>query len=299
MIEIRTCPICDGSVFVPFITCLDHSISREKFTLIKCTQCDLVITSPRPSNDHLGKYYTSPAYTSHINQAKNTIDQIYLVVRNFTLRWKLALLKKYTSSSTEKRLLDFGCGTGEFLKVAKSNGWQTMGMEPSHNARTHSDETVSRDIKASLQEVLSTEEKFDAVTLWHVLEHIEDLNTTIQNLKRILVQNGTIFIAVPNHSSWDGQHYKEHWAGYDVPRHLWHFGMKSIKLLMEKNSLTVTKIIPMRLDAFYITLLSEKYRNHGSFSITGMISALLNALKSNYSAKKNFEYSSLIYVVKK
>ncbi|HET6541051.1 MAG TPA: class I SAM-dependent methyltransferase [Chryseolinea sp.] len=299
MIEIHRCPICDGNTFIPFTSILDHSISREKFTLNKCRNCELLITSPRPSNNQLDKYYTSPAYTSHISTAKNIIDKVYLTARNFTLKWKLSLIEKNTFDTSEKKLFDFGCGTGEFLKAAKLHGWQIAGMEPSPFARQQSDPAIRGDIQPSMKEFTNENKKFQVITLWHVLEHVEDLNTTLQELKRLLVESGTIFIAVPNHTSWDAKHYKQNWAGFDVPRHFWHFSMKSMTRLLEKHALTVVKIIPMRLDAFYISLLSEKYRNNDQVSILGLMKAFFKGLLSNHRARKNMEYSSLIYVVKK
>jgi len=299
MIETHRCPVCDGNTFIPFLNSPDHSISREMFSMIKCRDCELLITSPRPSNNEFDKYYTSPAYTSHISAAKNILDKTYLSVRNFTLKWKLSLIEKHTPASPEKKLFDFGCGTGEFLKTAKFNGWITAGMEPSLFARQQSDPAIRPDIHASMKEIINDNNRFQVITLWHVLEHVEDLNSTLQELKNLLVQSGTIFIAVPNHTSWDAKHYKQNWAGFDVPRHLWHFTMKSMTRLLEKHALTVVKIIPMRLDAFYISLLSEKYRNHDRVSILAMIKAFFKALHSNHRARKNMEYSSLIYVVKK
>jgi len=299
MIEINRCPVCDGRAFLPFITCQDYSISREIFPIIRCKDCGLLITSPRPSNDELGSYYTSPAYTSHINTAKNIIDKIYFRARQFTLRWKLSLLENTIPISFQKNLLDFGCGTGEFLKVAKSNGWFTIGMEPSPFARQQADATIAQDIKASIHEVAEQNKKFDAITLWQVLEHVENTNETLQTLKGLLIKSGIIFIAVPNHTSWDSAHYKQYWAGYDVPRHLWHFNTKSMERLLENHALTVARIIPMRLDAFYVSLLSEKYREGKSISLLGMIKAFVNGLRSNYCARKSMEYSSLIYVIKK
>ena len=299
MIEIHRCPICDGNTFIPFISALDHSISREMFSLIKCRDCELLITSPRPANNQLDKYYTSPAYTSHISTAKNIIDKIYLKARNFTLKWKLSLIERNTSGTPEKTLFDFGCGTGEFLKAAKLNGWLITGMEPSLFARQQSDLAIQADIQVSMKEITNNNKRFQVITLWHVLEHVEDLNTTLQELKHLLVQSGTIFIAVPNHTSWDAKHYKQNWAGFDVPRHFWHFSMKSMTRLLEKHALTVVKIIPMRLDAFYISLLSEKYQNNEQVSILGMMKAFFKGLHSNRQAGKSMEYSSLIYVVKK
>ena len=299
MIEINRCPVCDGRTFIPFITAQDYSISRETFPIIRCADCGLLVTSPRPSNDKLGSYYTSPAYTSHVNTAKNIVDKIYFRARQFTLKWKLSLLENTILTSSQKNLLDYGCGTGEFLKVAKSNGWSTMGMEPSHFARQQADATIVQDIKASTEEVTRHNKRFNGITLWHVLEHVENLNETLKTLKDLLEQNGIIFIAVPNHTSWDSKHYKQYWAGYDVPRHLWHFNIKSMKRLLENHALTVVRIIPMRLDAFYVSLLSEKYRDGKSISIVGMVKAFFNGLRSNYSARRSMEYSSLIYVIKK
>lgn len=299
MIEIHRCPVCDGNTFIPFISSLDHSISRETFSLIKCRTCELLITSPRPSNDQLDNYYTSPAYTSHISTAKNIIDKIYLRVRNYTLKWKLSLIESYAVASPKKSLLDFGCGTGEFLRVAKLNGWQTTGMEPSLIARQQSHPTIREDIQASIKNITDDNKTFQVITLWHVLEHVEDLNATLRALKQLLTQNGTVFIAVPNYASWDAKHYKQNWAGFDVPRHFWHFSMKSMTRLLENHAFTVVKVIPMRLDAFYISLLSEKYRNNGQIFMLGMIKAFFTALNSNHRARKNMEYSSLIYVVKK
>jgi 2-polyprenyl-3-methyl-5-hydroxy-6-metoxy-1,4-benzoquinol methylase len=299
MIEIHTCPACNGLTFNHFLICTDHAVSHEKFNIVKCSQCELLITTPRPGPTEIAPYYVSPAYTSHIKTATNTFDRLYLTVRTFTLKWKLSIVEKNAAPSSEKQILDFGCGTGEFIKVAKHNGWNTIGMEPSQHARQHVSPSISKDIKNSLQEVSNLKKKFDAITLWHVLEHVDELNTTIENLKNLLTENGRIYIAVPNSNSWDAHHYKQHWAAYDVPRHLWHFNIKSMHELLKQHQLTNIKVLPMWLDAFYVAMLSEKYRNGDSFSARGMLNSLFNAIRSNYAANRTREFSSLIYVVKK
>lgn len=299
MIEIQTCPTCNGLTFTQFLSCTDHAVSHEKFNIIKCSQCELLITSPRPAPNEIAPYYISPAYTSHIKTATNSLDKLYLTIRTFTLEWKLSILEKTAAPSSEKQILDFGCGTGEFLKVAKRKGWNTIGIEPSPHARQHASSSISKDIKNSIQEVSNLKKKFDAITLWHVLEHVDDLNTTIEKLKNLLTESGKIYIAVPNPNSWDAHHYKQHWAAYDVPRHLWHFNTKSINDLLTKHQLTTVKILPMWLDAFYVALLSEKYRNHDSFSVKGMLNSFINAIRSNYAANRTKEFSSLIYIVRK
>ena len=293
MIDIQQCPVCDGTNFSPFLACDDHAVSHETFSLIRCETCSHLITSPRPANDQLEKYYLSQNYTSHIKNGKTLIDNLYLLARRFTLKWKLSLVSKYTSLPG-KNLLDFGCGVGEFLKVASRNGWSISGVEPSKIARMNSDPHISPNIHPSLKELQS--QKFQAITAWHVLEHVPDLHETISILTKMLSPNGTIFIAVPNHNSWDAKHYRNHWAGYDVPRHLWHFNINSMTKLLRAHSLTVADTVPMRLDAYYVSLLSEQYLGHTTFA--RLINATINGFRSNYNAHGNGQYSSLIYIVK-
>ncbi|WP_276368218.1 class I SAM-dependent methyltransferase [Chryseolinea sp. H1M3-3] len=296
MIEVTNCPICNGKNFVPYLQCCDHSVTQETFSLIKCTKCGLVITSPRPDDLEIQKYYASSTYISHLGTAQTLLDRIYLFARSFTLRWKWSIVERNILPTLEKKILDFGCGTGEFLRTAKQHSWNVAGVEPSENARTQASPEVFNHIKSSLPNF--SNQTFNVITLWHVLEHVSDLDSTIGDLKNHLTQEGTLFIAVPNHSSWDGKHYQEKWAGYDVPRHFWHFNSKNMLMLLENHSLELVEIIPMRLDAFYISLLSEKY-SHNRMSAVGLIKAFFYGCFSNVNAKKNNEYSSLIYVARK
>ncbi len=296
MINVHTCPICNGTNFLPFLDCTDHSVSHETFQLQRCKTCSFLITSPRPSDPQLEKYYLSDTYSSHIKEGKSLTDKGYLLARSFTLKWKLSLIEKYHTSST-RQLLDFGCGVGEFLKLSAKNGWNISGVEPSAVARTNADNNVQPHIVASSTALLNRPNQFDAITVWHVLEHVPDLNHNIDILKNVLQPNGTMFIAVPNHNSWDANQYGTHWAAYDVPRHLWHFNVQSMTRLLSAHSLTVEAILPMRLDAYYVSLLSEQYL--GRPNLIRFAKAIINGLRSNYMARNNGEYSSLIYIVKK
>jgi 2-polyprenyl-3-methyl-5-hydroxy-6-metoxy-1,4-benzoquinol methylase len=295
MINVISCPVCGNNTFKDIFTCKDYTVSQESFTLIKCQECHFVITSPRPDDSTLGKYYLSDDYISHTNEAKSLIDKVYLVARNYTLAWKRKLILNHTNQ-VESKLLDYGCGTGAFINATTQDGWKAFGVEPSKEAREEAQRVTQSKVYESLNEIEG--HVFNAITLWHVLEHVPDLNDLLQKLKSILAHNGTMFIAVPNHSSWDGNKYKEHWAGYDVPRHLWHFSHETMKTLLENNGLTLKEIIPMKLDAYYISLLSEKYKK-GNTTISGMLNAFMNGLKSNILAKRSSQYSSLIYIVKK
>lgn len=294
MIDIKICPVCGGEDLQHLLSSKDNTVSQQVFELRQCQTCKLGITTPRPADEDLHQYYLSDDYISHSNKGKTLVDKVYLIARSFTLKWKLRIVQQ--GGTTPDKILDYGCGTGEFLSACKTAGWTTVGVEPSPAAREQAKTITASPVYESLQSV--TDDNFTVITLWHVLEHVSNLDQTLSLLKSKLTENGTIFIAVPNHSSWDSQHYKEHWAGYDTPRHLWHFSRETMRTLITKNGMTVTGTIPMKLDSFYISLLSEKYKNSKS-SVTGMLKATLNGLTSNVKASKSGDYSSLIYIVKK
>jgi 2-polyprenyl-3-methyl-5-hydroxy-6-metoxy-1,4-benzoquinol methylase len=213
-------------------------------------------------------------------------------MRRFSIRWKYALLKPYLDQGP---LLDYGAGTGNFLREVKNHGYPVYGVEPSADARNK----VASDIPIVSRLNELPNQTFQVITLWHVLEHVYSLNDTIRQLKEKLTDRGTIFIAVPNRESYDAQHYQSLWAAYDVPRHLWHFTKSNMCRLLEKEGLTVKKVIPMKLDAFYVSLLSERYKNGGTLKLMGTLQAVWTGLKSNLKGKNNTNYSSLIFVVQK
>lgn len=294
MREVVVCPICDGQSFKPFLSCKDYTVSQETFHIMECLQCQFKVTSPTPAN--ISDYYLSESYISHSNKATNLSDLVYLFARTFTMKWKANLILKHSNTSTDLSLLDYGCGTGEFLKKCQSNGWHIHGVEPSDKARQQAALKTQTAIAGSLE--VMPFDNFNTITLWHVLEHIEDLNPTIQKLKDKLSDSGTMFIAVPNSGSWDAKHYKTYWAGYDVPRHLWHFSQFNMEALIFKNGLRLIRKVPMKLDAFYVSLLSEAYCK-GKSTIVSTLRGAYSGLKSNINARTNNEYSSLIYIVGK
>lgn len=287
-----TCPVCGSSSLTHFLDCIDYAVSRESFSLQKCQQCELLTTTPQPSENELPKYYQFEDYVSHTSKATNLINKIYLLARRYTLRQKRKLISKYSNTGA---LLDIGCGTGNFLDECQRAGWKVAGIEPSEGARKIALD-VTENISPSIAEHKGN--NYNVITLWHVLEHLSDLNGSLEKIREMLGTNGTIFIAVPNYKSYDGQFYSKLWAGYDVPRHLWHFSEVTMKALVEKHQLRLTKIIPMKLDAYYVSLLSEKYRA-GKLTPMAMINAIKNGFVSNNRASENTNYSSLIYVIKK
>lgn len=296
MREVLTCPICQSQKFQTVLTCKDFTVSGELFQIKECTECLLLATSPAPEIQDLPRYYQSDHYISHTSKATSLINQVYLQVRSYTLAWKERLIKQYIPS-TKKSILDFGCGTGEFLQKCKSQGWLVDGVEPTASARSRAEINCQQTIAPSIEGVLHN--NFEIITLWHVLEHIPDLNSTLQKLHDKLGPNGHLLIAIPNPSCWDSSHYKNIWAAYDVPRHLWHFRSQNLELLLRNCGFTLERRIPMKLDSYYVCMLSEKYKSNGNTTIAGIIKAIINATRSNLSARKNGEYSSTIYIAKK
>ncbi len=271
----------------------DHSVSSEMFELLYNPEFDLLETFPKPEGDKLAAYYKSEDYISHTDTKRNLFEYIYHAVRSISLKRKVNLITSF--NTTQKELLDIGCGTGDFLHAAKTAGWKITGIEPDEQARKIANKKTKGAILESAQLKTLKDHSFDVITMWHVLEHVPDLEEQIETLKRLLKPNGKLVIAVPNYKSLDAQHYKEFWAAYDVPRHLWHFSKRSISKLFGIHDFELVNTLPMKFDAFYVCLLSEKYTT-GSMN---PIKAFWKAWQSNLKAKRSGEFSSLIYVLKK
>ena len=276
-----------------FLTVKDHSVSGESFELFYNEELQMLETHPRPSTEKLPEYYKSEDYISHTDTKRNLFERAYHFIRSIALNKKLKLINSFGAS--HKVLLDVGCGTGDFLLTAKKNNWQVSGIEPNEKARTISASKIGPTV-FDVEHLLKLESNaFDVITLWHVLEHLPNLEMHVAVFERLLKDNGRLVIAVPNFNSYDAKHYKEFWAAYDVPRHLWHFSQESIQILFSKANMTIEKVRPMKFDSYYVSLLSEKYKN-GSMNY---FKAFLIGLRSNLKAKSSGEYSSLIYVLKK
>ncbi len=272
-----------------FLTVKDHSVSKEIFDLYYDEELDMLITSPQPELQNLGKYYESEDYISHTDNKRSLFEKAYHFVKNIALKNKLNLIN--SQQPQKGKLLDIGAGTGDFLLTAKNDGWETIGVEPSDRAKK-----IAKEKGISFVEEISALESnsLDVITMWHVLEHVPNLEHQIQELKRLLKPTGTLIVAVPNYKSFDAGHYETFWAAYDVPIHFWHFSKKSIQLLFERVDMKLEKILPMKFDSFYVSLLSEKYKT-GKMNY---IKAFFIGLKSNWKARSSKEYSSHIYVLK-
>jgi len=297
--NITKSPIDKENALELFLKCKDFTVSHETFSLLKDRVTEIIITNPQPKIKDLGKYYESEDYISHTDANKTLFDKVYQIAKNYAIKRKVALIKKFKIQNSKFKILDIGTGTGDFLTACKKENFNVVGVEPNQKAfkisksKLENINSINFELYNSIEKV-KKENQFDIITMWHVLEHIPNLEDYIIQLKKLLKPNGTLVIAVPNYKSFDATYYKEFWAAYDVPRHLWHFSKKAISLLFKKEKMEVEKILPMKMDSYYVSILSEKNKTGKSNPIKAFFIGWLSNLK----ALSSKEYSSLIYIIK-
>mgnify|MGYP002621744063 CR=1 FL=1 len=296
MEALTECPLCSTERISLAIRCKDHTVSRETFNIFECESCGFWFTNPRPFESDLGKYYESEDYISHSNSRQGLFNKLYQKARNIALKRKRDLVEELAEEITaDPKLLDYGCGTGEFLAYCEKAGWDCWGLEPSPKAREYGREKYGLKIFDTWESV-NAQGTYSVITLWHVLEHISNLKERSRDLIKALCEGGCLVVAVPNRLSHDALIYKEHWAAYDVPRHLYHFREDDVVYLFEKLGLRHAQTLPMRMDSYYVSMLSEKYLRGGINPLRSM----WNGWISNRNAeRKKLGYSSQIYVFRK
>jgi len=289
--KILQCPVCSKANFSPFLDVKDFFLTQEVFSIQQCVSCGFRFVNPRPDNEEIDRYYQSTEYISHDAEKSDLISRIYRMARKISIHGKYAIVNFYCQKG---QILDIGCGTGEFLRYCHSKGFEVKGIEPNEKARTYARITNAINVSEKLVSLSAMHGSFTCITMWHVLEHIHDLNDLIVEVKKLLSPGGVFIVAVPNSNSWDAIHYGKYWAAYDVPRHLYHFTKDTVLKLASNHDLEVRKIHPQRLDAYYVSMLSEKYKT-GKVSY---INFLMNGFWSNIQARKhNTGHSSLIFVL--
>ena len=293
-ITVEKCPVCDSININKISTASDYLVSGESFNIMECEKCSLRFTSPIPNENEIGKYYESDKYISHAKRVTSIFDLVYKIIRKFTLQSKRKTVEQF-SKKQSGTLLDIGCGTGDFLIKMKNYGWEINGVEINNSARAIAEKSIGKTI-FNQNEFFNSDKKYDAITLWHSLEHLHELKKYLQKISKSLNANGVVIIAVPNYNSSDAEYYQKDWAAYDVPRHLYHFSFDSMLELMTGFGFELIEHKQMPFDPFYVVLLSEmsvkKKRN--------IIKALFVGWKSYLKGRKNAERgSSILYVFKK
>lgn len=289
------CPACGTNSWKPAGQVKDYSITGEWFELMECPSCHLRATYPQPKPADIGRYYASTAYISHSDTRKGLINKLYHAARVRMLRQKMQWVTEY-SGKTKGRLLDVGAGTGHFGHFMKSGGWDVLALEPDDSARKVAALKLGISIQPLDMLTQLEPDSFDVITLWHVLEHVHDLAGYMDHFRTLLKDHGTLFVAVPNYTSSDGRKYGAQWAAYDVPRHLWHFSPQSMQQLCARHDFNVIRKVPMTLDAYYVSMLSEKYQGH---DLLGLPGAFISGCQTVFRTRKDLDQaSSILYVIR-
>ena len=285
--KILVCPICGGKSHKKHVEGKDHNVSGEVFTIAECVSCGFRFTNPRPKEKNIYKYYQSKNYISHSSTKKGLINKIYHLVRSFQFYNKKKIIQQNTKIE-KGNILDIGCGTGDFLKYMISSGWDVTGIETDEGARLVAEKKLGKKIKEKLT-LLKKENKYDVITMWHVLEHVYNVEEYLKQANALLKKGGVLIIGVPNCESYDAKKYKENWVAYDLPIHLSHFRKNDINEFAKKSNFQIKNIKPLIFDAYYISMLSAKK------SGASIVSGFLHGYVSNLKAKRSGEYSSLMY----
>lgn len=289
--KIIVCEICKSKLLKKHIEGRDHNVTGELFSIDECESCGYRFTNPRPKEAFIGKYYKSKNYISHNSTKKGLVNKAYHIIRIYQFYIKNRLIEKH-KETYGKNLLDIGCGTGDFLKYMGGKGWKVEGVEKNTGARKIAQNKINIDIKEDIN-LLEKEEKYDIVTMWHVLEHVYGVQHYVEKVYRLLKKGGVLIIAVPNSSSYDARKYKKNWVAYDLPIHCSHFRKNDIMNIANKNNFKLKHVIPMIFDAYYISMLSSQKKGDG------LLRGFVNGITSNRKAKKDKEYSSLMYFLYK
>ncbi len=295
MINYTACPVCTSEKITPVFSAKDNTVSQQDFLIMHCSNCTARFTQAVPTEENIGKYYASENYISHSDTADGLINKLYHTIRKRTIAGKKNLVEKQTGSSAGQ-VLDVGCGTGAFLHAMKLAGWQTTGLEPDAAARKKAETLYGITPQLPPDLFSLAQNSLQAITMWHVLEHVHQLHSYMAQLQKLIAANGKIFIAVPNYTSYDAQHYGKDWAAYDVPRHLYHFSPQSMAQLVAQHGLKIEKIKPMWFDSYYVSMLSEKYKNGRGNIVSAFLTGFFSNVKTVFNHKK---CSSLIYIIAK
>lgn len=287
------CPVCGSRHIAPALQATDYTVSRQVFAIWECADCTARFTQDVPDADSIGPFYAADSYISHTDTDTGLINKLYKLARRYTLRLKTRQIQRLSGRSAG-HLLDVGAGTGAFAHAMQQAGWQVTGLEPDAGARSVAYKNYHLQLQSPDQLFQLPAHSFHVISLWHVLEHVHTLHDYFDQFQRLLAPGGVVLIAVPNYQSTDAAHYQQHWAAYDVPRHLYHFSPRSLSALAGLHDFAVVQRLPMWLDAFYIALLSEQYR-HGR---QRLIAAGWQGLRSVLGAVRSADAaSSLLYVL--
>jgi len=270
------CYICKTSNYKPYVTIKDI-LNINSFTIAQC-DCGFCFVNPRPSEKELKKYYHTDDYLPH-SKGKGVLFLLYRIVQKISFYNKFLLLRNLKEKITH---LDYGGGDGRFSNYVNSKENATSSFYDPYYKNS-----LNADFK---------KKEYNIITLWHVLEHAYDLDILFENIEKSLENRGKLVVAVPNFDSLERNIYKENWAAYDLPRHLYHFNNISLEKLLRSKGYKIIDKKRMLFDTFYISILSSMKISNISV-IKSLFVALFISIKVII---KGPEFSSsLLYVCEK
>jgi SAM-dependent methyltransferase len=287
------CLVCGSQDLEASLRCKDHLTGKDSFEIYGCKACGLKFTMDPPSEGEIPEYYDTGDYISHSDSKKGLVNTLFHFTRRLMLTRKRKIIARVTGSKTGT-LLDIGCGTGYFASFMKDKGWDVSGLEPNEKARDFAINNFDLKVYSGTEDLAALNEHYDCVTLWHVFEHFHDPVKYLSFIRRMLKPGASCIIAMPNCGSFDAKHYRQFWAAWDVPRHLWHFTPDVFNIFCENNGFNITKIIKLPADVFYISILSERYRGANLPFLSGTLKGLWFSLLALFNKKGS---SSLIYIL--
>jgi SAM-dependent methyltransferase len=235
--ETARCPLCGGDRRSLIAAAPDREAPPPQpfFTVVRCRRCDICYTNPRPRAADIERFYYDD-YTPHQpphNPAKKADPRSKSLLRFFGKKrpnWERGEIDRIGQC----RLLDFGCGSGAFLKRMNDRGWQAVGLDFSEKAVKYiCDELKIPAFVGTLPNPVFPPQSFDLVTLWHSLEHVHQPLETLREVYNLLAPGGKILVALPNIDSAPFRWFGSAWYGLDLPRHLTHFTPATLRMMMD------------------------------------------------------------------
>lgn len=222
------CPVCHSENNTKLLSGTDRIRgSEDDFTLVTCNDCGLIFLNPRPDAGELAEHYDEG-----YREWQAPTSGFTSFFRRAGVRRKVAAV---AGEAGRGRVLDVGCGYGDFLAEAARSGFETFGTELDFDQADRAARASGAQVKAgTLESCGFPPSSFDVITMWHVLEHLPDPVGSLKAASELLKPGGAIVVAVPDAGSRAARFFKEYWAGYDMPRHLMDFSAPVLEATLRR-----------------------------------------------------------------
>lgn len=235
------CSLCGGEELADSFLVQDFDFSNESFELQRCARCALGQTAPMPDQATLERYYSGSYYGSGVPKFTRLVEFITVLACRIRAKNILRHISKSQADSIRLRVLDIGCGRANLLQRLNEMGCECTGTERGEFPVDSRLDGITI-LRGSLDELNFKDRSFDAVILWHVLEHLRRPFETLDEIGRITDKAGIVAIAVPNFSSLQARWFKSKWFHLDIPRHLFHFDVENLSKALEKRGFTIQSV---------------------------------------------------------